>query len=79
MDIKYDSIADAVYLAIGTGKVSRTLEMEDRLLVDVDNAGRIIGIEILDASSQQDLVKNLKASVEGGAPIEIISKTPTVA
>lgn len=79
MDIKYDSIADAVYLAIGKGEVSKTLEIKDRLQVDVDKEGNILGIEILDASSQQDLVKNLKENAEGGASIEIITKTPVVA
>ena len=79
MDIKYDQVADAVYLSVHRAKVAKTLEMNDRLNVDVDASGNIIGIEILEASNQAKLVENLQSSVASGVPVEIVSGTPTIA
>ena len=79
MNIKYDIMADAVYVNVGSGKVAKTVKSEDRFLVDVDKNGNVVGIEILDASSQQDLVTNLEKSVESGVPITIENETPAIA
>ncbi|HQU08077.1 MAG: hypothetical protein B7X04_03635 [Parcubacteria group bacterium 21-54-25] len=79
MDIKYDRIADAMYLTFRRGKVAKTLELIDVLNVDVDAAGKLIGIEILDASSQQRLVDSLQRNVNTGVPIEIVAGTSAVA
>jgi uncharacterized protein YuzE len=79
MDIKYDIMADAVYVSVGSGKVARTIKTEERFLVDVDSAGNVVGMEILDASSQQELVDNLKKNVARGAPITIENGTPIAA
>ncbi len=48
-DITYDAEADAVYIAVGGGKVDRT-EEAGPFIYDVDGEGRVIGIEILSAS-----------------------------
>ena len=45
----YDPEADAVYLYVGNGKIAETRE-DGPFIYDVDEAGRIIGIEILAAS-----------------------------
>ena len=79
MDIKYDIMVDAVYINVGSGKVAKTIKSEERFLVDVDSAGNVVGMEILDASSQQELVENLKKNVARGAPITIQSGTPIAA
>ena len=50
MNISYDSKPDALYIQFQKGKVKETLKIRDGLLVDVDKAGHIFGIEILDAS-----------------------------
>ncbi len=79
MDIKYDKVADAVYVNVSSKKVAKTIEMSNRLNVDVDMAGNIVGIEILDASNQEQLVANLQDNLASGVPIEIISSTPQIA
>ena len=48
-DITYDAEADAVYVAVGRGKVNRT-EETGPFVCDVDAEGHIVGIEILSAS-----------------------------
>ena len=78
MDIKYDKFADAVYMKLGVGKVAKTVEINDRLIVDLDEAGHTFGIEILNASSQGNLVKMLQETVMGGLPITHISESAPI-
>ena len=67
MKIQYYKIADAMYIYLKKGKVSKTIKMKDRLLVDVDKSGKILGLEILDASSQ--IPKNQIGTIEIGIPV----------
>ena len=55
MKIRYDKKEDAVYFELSKGKYRRTRKVTDSVLVDEDEKGKILGIEILDAS------KNIKA------------------
>ena len=50
MKISYDPKANALYIQFQKGKVKETLKIKDGLLIDLDDTGRIFGIEILDAS-----------------------------
>ena len=52
MKIQYDKIADAIYIYLKRGKIFKTIKMKDRLIVDTDKDGKIIGLEILGASAQ---------------------------
>ncbi|MES2668366.1 MAG: DUF2283 domain-containing protein [Patescibacteria group bacterium] len=71
MDIRYDTAANAVYLRINDGAVAQTVRMNERLLVDVDVQGNTLGFEILDASSQKDLIRSLEENVASGVPVSI--------
>lgn len=78
MKINYDKIADAIYFSMKKGKIAKTLEMNERLIVDVDKKGNILGIEMLDASNQ--LPKNgLKNGIAGGIPVMITTGAPVAA
>ena len=80
MKINYDKIADAVYFSLTKGKVASTVEMDDRLIVDLDKTGNIIGIELLDASTQMGTGANsLEKIVRTGIPVHISSGTPITA
>lgn len=75
MKITYDKIVDAAYMTLRKGRVTKTVEMSDSVIVDLDKKGNILGIEMLGASKQfpkDGLLKNVMA----GIPIEIISGTP---
>jgi uncharacterized protein YuzE len=48
-DMTYDPEADAIYIEIGTGKYDHT-EEAGPFIYDVDEAGRVLGIEILSVS-----------------------------
>jgi len=78
MKINYDKIADAIYMTLRKGKVAKTLEMNERLIVDVDKKGNILGIEMLGASNQ--LPKNsIKKGITNGIPVMITTGVPAAA
>lgn len=64
MTIKYDKVADAVYVKINEFPVSSTVPLSDSLILDKDATGNIVGLEILKASLQTDLLENLKQNYE---------------
>ncbi|MBP1912643.1 DUF2283 domain-containing protein [Thermococcus stetteri] len=46
MKVRYDPRGDILYIEISSGKVAETVELDDDLLVDYDEDGNIVGIEI---------------------------------
>lgn len=77
MNINFDRVADAMYFSMKRGKVASTRELDDRLIVDLDKSGNIIGFELLDASTQLDSRgSNLEQIVMDGVPIQLTSGTP---
>ena len=54
MRITYDPQADALYLYLKEGAAARTQEVSDGIQLDLDEEGRIIGIEILRYSERVD-------------------------
>lgn len=50
MKINYDPKVDALYIDLSPGKYDRTKKITDSILVDVTKTGKVLGIEILDAS-----------------------------
>ena len=54
MKIKYDKKTNAVYLELAEGSYEVSRKVSDDILVDEDKHGKILGIELLDAT------KNIK-------------------
>ncbi|MEK7161174.1 MAG: DUF2283 domain-containing protein [Patescibacteria group bacterium] len=48
--IEYDKTVDALYVYALKGVVHKTYKLNSRVLLDVDKKGKLIGIEVLDAS-----------------------------
>ena len=58
MDITFDEQADALYIQFQSGKhVKKTIKLRDGLLIDLDRAGRIFGIELLDVSHRMPIAQ----------------------
>ena len=55
MRIEYDRDVDALYVYIQTKESYKTIEIEDGLNVDLDKDGRLVGVEILDATKKYSL------------------------
>jgi len=69
MKLEYDRRADAIYIRLKEAEVATTHELEDNLIVDLDEHGRLVGIELLfvsDYLSPEDIdsftVTNLRSS-----------------
>ena len=55
--VKYDPLADALYIKVKEGEVSDSLELREGLIVDLDDKGEVIGIEILNFSKIKSVRK----------------------
>jgi len=54
MRMRVDHGADAVYLNLTDRPIKDSEEVADGIVVDYDAKGRIVGVEILDASKRTD-------------------------
>ena len=79
MTIKYDTVADAVYVSMTEAPIAQTIRLNENLMMDVDAAGKTVGLEILEASSQEALVENIRRNAENGIPVSILTETPAIA
>lgn len=50
MNISYDKDADYLYIQFQQGKVKKTKKIEEGILLDLDEQGRLYGIEIVGVS-----------------------------
>ena len=50
MRVRVDREADALYVTLADADVHESEEVSNGIIVDFDNQGRVIGIEILNAS-----------------------------
>ena len=65
MKISYDAKYDVLYLKFGEGTPSvTTRHLDDDISLDMDEEGRIAGIEVLSASTHVDLSAILPVTVE---------------
>jgi uncharacterized protein YuzE len=78
MNIQYDKVADALYVKLSGGKVSKTVEISEHLIADLDQDGKTIGIEILDVSSDASIEEALQKNLSAGMPIEIREEAPVL-
>jgi uncharacterized protein YuzE len=64
MKIEYDNEIDALYIRLQEKHVDRTLEIVEGLNIDLDESGKMIGIEVLDAASKYSLADIFNISTE---------------
>jgi uncharacterized protein YuzE len=60
MRVRIDQGADAVYLNLTDRPIEGSKEVADGIVVDYDAQGRIVAVEILDASKRTDDPEVLK-------------------
>lgn len=63
MKVTYDQKVDALYIELKPGVCGRTEKVTDDILVDVNKKGKVIGIEILDASKNIGLVNQKESQI----------------
>jgi len=52
MKVKYDKNLDILYLSLNDEKIYESDEEKKGIILDYDNNGKIVGIELLNASKQ---------------------------
>jgi len=64
MKIEYDREVDALYIRLQEKYVARTVEIEEGLNLDLDENGKLIGLEVLDATERYSLTDIFNISTE---------------
>jgi uncharacterized protein YuzE len=64
MRIEYDKEVDALYVRLQEKYVDRTVEIEEGLNIDLDENGRLIGLEVLDATERYTLADIFNISTQ---------------
>lgn len=72
MKATYDKEADAMYIRVKRGKVHKTREISDAIIVDVDKRGHVLGIEVLFVSSQMS-PNTIKQAIRTGIPVAAVA------
>lgn len=68
MKFEYDNEVDAAYIyldfPIKDKQVKNTIELNDNIILDFDSNGKLLGVEILDASKvlKKEVLLKVKAS-----------------
>jgi len=68
MKIRYDRKVDAMYIQLAKGKYDGTRKVSDVILVDEDKNGKVLGIEILDATKNISAFDPQKINVSVQTP-----------
>jgi len=69
MKIEYSKEADAIYVYFKEEYVAKSKEIEDGVVIDFDEKGQLIGIEVLDVSKRFKLSDIVNVNIEN-LPIE---------
>jgi uncharacterized protein YuzE len=64
MKIEYDKEVDALYIRIQEKHVARTREIEEGVNIDLDDEGKVIGLEIIGATERYSLEDIFNLSTE---------------
>lgn len=73
MKIEYSKEADAIYVYFKEEFVAKSKEIEDGVVIDFDEKGQFIGIEVLDVSQRFSLSDIVNVNIEN-LPVETIGK-----
>jgi uncharacterized protein YuzE len=68
MKIEYDREEDALYVRLQEKFVAKTVEVDEGINIDFDDDGRLIGLEILDATERYALSDIFNISTENLFP-----------
>ncbi|MCL4512055.1 MAG: DUF2283 domain-containing protein [Bacteroidetes bacterium] len=70
MKIEYSKDADAIYVYFKEDFVAQSKEVEDGVVIDLDEKGHLIGVEVLDVSRRFTLSDIANVNIEN-LPVEI--------
>lgn len=63
--VSYDPVADALYIRVRDDKIVDSLEIDEHVVIDFNERGEIVGVEVLDFSkSNVDLDRIVREGLE---------------
>src|SRR5436853_3288550 len=65
MKVIYDKESDTLSIIFRSGKVAESDEVRPGLILDYDKAGRLVSLELLDASKQVDGAQSVEFALAG--------------
>jgi len=71
MKIEYSKEADAIYVYFKEAFVAKSKEIEDGVVIDFDEKGQLVGIEVLDVSQRFSLSDIVNVNIEN-LPLEAV-------
>ncbi len=71
MKIEYSKEADALYVYFKEEYVAKSKEIEDGVVIDFDEKGQLIGIEVLDVTQRFSLSDIVNVNIEN-LPVEAV-------
>lgn len=57
MKVEYDVTTDSLYISLNEGVSTESEEVTDGVMLDFDDAGKVVGIDIQHASQRADIDK----------------------
>lgn len=63
MKFEYDPSADALYVRLGEAKILESEQVQPGIILDFDEAGKVVGIEVLSVSERSTQPGPLKRAV----------------
>ena len=66
MKVIYDKETDTLSIILGDGKVAESDEPRPGLILDYDKSGRLVSIELLDASEQVTRLQSVAFALASG-------------
>ena len=79
MKIEYDREVDALYVRLQEKLVAKTVEVDEGVNIDFDDQGKLIGLEILDATERYTLSDIFNISTENLFPENVRNRQAPVA
>jgi uncharacterized protein YuzE len=79
MKIEYDPEVDALYVRLQEKFVAKTVEVYEGVNIDFDDQGKLIGLEILDATERYTLSDIFNISTENLFPENVRNRQAPVA
>ncbi len=64
MDIKTDKNLDVAYVKLKKGKVRSTVELRPGIIVDLDQNGQVLGIEVLSLTQLAPMLRGTKKTAK---------------
>jgi len=76
MKVIYDKETDTLSIILSDGKVAVSDEVRDGLVLDYDKAGRLVSLELFDASEQIKQPESVEFALASKSDVAVVREKP---